>query len=258
MISDPTQRFSDRVDDYRRFRPGYPAAMMDWLRSEHGVAPGWLAADIGAGTGISSELLLGAGLRVIAVEPNQPMRDAADAWLGANPDYRSIAATAEATALPDHSLDLITSAQAFHWFDPERTRREWQRVLKPGGLVAQYANCRRLAGTPFLEGYERLLLDHGIDYVSVSERYPDDRRMRDWFGEGWRACAVFPNPQRIDFETLRGRLLSSSYVPRPGHPGHDPMMAALRALFEATAVDGRVGFDYDTIVHVGTLTGQGG
>lgn len=252
--TDPTRRFSDRVDDYRRFRPGYPAALIEWLRTEHGVQPGWLAADIGAGTGISTRLLLDAGLRVIAVEPNAPMREAADAWLGNAPGYRSVDATAEATNLPDHSLDLVTSAQAFHWFDPAATRREWSRILKPGGLVAQYANCRRLTGTPFLEGYEQLLLDHGIDYISVSERYPDDQRMRDWFGDGWRGSARFANPERIDFDTLKGRVLSSSYVARPGHPAYEPMIAALRELFDATAVDGKIGFDYDTVIHVGTLS----
>ncbi len=226
---------------------------MEWLHNEHGLASGWLVADIGAGTGISSKLFLNAGLRVIAVEPNEAMRAAADAWLGANPDFRSVDGTAEATTLSDRSVDVVACAQAFHWFDHAAIHREWSRVLRPGGLVVEFANCRRLTGSPFLEGYERLLREYGTDYVSVAERYPDDDYLRRWFGAGWLGSIHLPNPQRIDFTTLRGRLLSSSYAPRPGQPGHDAMFHALHDLFQTTAIDGHVGFDYDTIAHIGTL-----
>lgn len=249
-----TRRFSDRADDYRRYRPGYPAGLIDWLRVEHGLKPGWLTADIGAGTGISSKLLLDAGLQVMAVEPNLAMRAAADDWLGDHPDFRSVDGTAEATTLPDRSVEMVTCAQAFHWFDHVAIRREWSRILRPGGLVVEFANCRRLTGSAFLEGYERLLREFGTDYVSVAERYPDDDYLRNWFGAGWRGSIRLPNPQQIDFNSLRGRLLSSSYAPRPEHPDHEAMMQALHELFRTTSSNGLVGFDYDTIAHVGTLT----
>ena len=248
-----TERFSDRVADYVRYRPDYPAAMLDWLQREQGVTPAWKVADVGAGTGISSKLFLDAGHAVTAVEPNAAMRAAAMAWLGDRPGFQAIDGAANATTLPDASVDLVTVAQAFHWFEPASTRREFARILRPGGLAAIFWNSRRLTGTPFLEGYEALLQRHGTDYSSVAERYADDDSMRAWFGAGWRGTARFEHKQRLDFEALRGRLMSSSYAPKEGHPQHAPMIAALRELFDRCQQDGHISFDYDTRVIVGTL-----
>lgn len=248
-----TERFSDRVADYVRYRPDYPAAMLDWLHREQGVTSAWKVADVGAGTGISCKLFLDAGHAVTAVEPNAAMREAAVAWLGDNPRFRAIAGTADATTLRDASVDLVTVAQAFHWFDPASTRREFARILRPGGLAAIFWNSRRLNGTPFLEGYEALLRRYGSDYTSVAERYADDDSMHAWFGTGWRGTARFEHKQLLDFDALRGRLMSSSYAPKSGHPQHAPMIAALRELFERCQHDGRISFDYDTRIIVGTL-----
>jgi SAM-dependent methyltransferase len=248
-----TERFSDRVADYVRFRPTYPTALVDWLRKAHGVTPDWRVADIGAGTGISSKMFLDAGHKVIAVEPNAAMRMAAVEWLGNNSNFRAVNGTADATTLDDGSVDLISVAQAFHWFDPEKTRHEFHRILRPGGLAAIYWNSRRLNGTPFLERYETLLQVYGTDYTSVAERYADEPRMHEWFGKGWRGAASFDHRQLLDFDALRGRLMSSSYAPQAGHPKHEPMIVALRELFDACAVEGRVSFDYDTRVYVGEV-----
>ena len=248
-----TERFSDRVDDYVRYRPDYPAALVDWLRREHGVDASWDVADVGAGTGISAKLLLDAGHRVTAVEPNAAMRAAAERWLGADPRFRAVDGRADATGLPDASVTLIVVAQAFHWFDEAATRREFARILRPGGLAAIVWNTRHLGGTPFLEGYEALLQRYGTDYTSVAERYADDDRMRAWFGAGWRGTARFEHRQSLDFDALRGRLMSSSYAPKEGHPQHEPMIAALRGLFERCQQDGHISFDYDTRIIVGTL-----
>ena len=248
-----TERFSDRVADYVRYRPTYPAVMLDWLRKAHGVTSDWRVADIGAGTGISSKMFLDAGHSVIAVEPNAAMRGAAIEWLGSAPKFRAVDGQADATTLADDSIDLVSVAQAFHWFDPEKARREFHRILRSGGLAAIYWNSRRLVGTPFLEGYEALLQTYGTDYTSVAERYADEPRMREWFGEGWRGTASFDHRQLLDFDALRGRLMSSSYAPRAGDPRHAPMIEALRKLFDACAVEGRVSFDYDTRVFVGEV-----
>lgn len=248
---DATGRFSNRVADYIRYRPDYPPALLGWLQQAQGLAAGAVVADIGAGTGISSRMFLDAGHEVIAVEPNAPMRDAAIAALGANPRFRAVDGNAEHTMLADASVDLISAAQAFHWFDQDAIKPEWRRILRPGGWVAVYWNSRRLHGTPFLEGYEQLLNDYGTDYSSVSERYEDDAHMQRWFGDGLRGMARFAHGQRLDFASLRGRLLSSSYAPAAGHPRHQPMLDALRLLFDRTAVDGHVGFDYDTRAFVG-------
>lgn len=249
-----TERFSDRVAEYVRYRPDYPVALLQWLQDTYGVTPAWLVADIGAGTGISSKLFLDGGYRVIAVEPNAPMREAAESWLGDDPRFSTVDGRATATGLADASIDLVTVAQAFHWFDQDGARHEFRRILRPQGLVAIIWNSRRLVGTPFLEGYEALLRTYGTDYTSVAERYGDELSMRAWFGDGYRGMGRFDHGQLLDYDGLSGRLLSSSYAPREGHPQHEPMMRALRELFDRCAVNGRISFDYDTVIFVGTLT----
>lgn len=251
---DPTQRFSDRVQNYVRYRPNYPAALIPWLQENTGLAPTWEIADIGAGTGISSKLFLDAGNTVTAVEPNAPMRAAAETWLARYPRFRAVAGRAEATMLPTANMDLVTAAQAFHWFDAEGVRAEWRRILRPGGWVAVFWNTRRTAGTAFLDGYEALLHTHGIDYAAIVERHADAAEMRQWFGAGFVAEGRFDHAQQLDFEGLQGRLLSSSYAPVAGHPRHGPMQQALRQLFGATARDGRVTLEYDTQIFLGRLT----
>ncbi len=250
---DSTARFSDRVADYVRYRPDYPLALLDWLQHEHGVDNRWRVADIGAGTGISSKMFLDADYRVTAVEPNGPMRAAAAQWLRGYGKFDAIDGNARATGLPDASVKLVTVAQAFHWFDEESTRREFARILQRGGLVAIWWNSRRLTGSPFLEGYEALLREYGTDYGSVAERYADDARMRAWFGASFRGSAYFDHTQSLDYSALRGRLMSSSYAPQAGHLQHDPMLRALRELFDRCAGQGTVGFDYDTRIFVGGL-----
>ncbi len=251
--SAPTERFSNRVGDYVRHRPGYPEALVAWLRQSQGVDAGWRVADVGAGTGISTRMWRDAGHPVVAVEPNDAMREAGSAAMVGAPGVRWVAGTAEATTLDDASVDLVSAAQAFHWFDPAPTHAEWARILRPGGLAVVFWNSRDPARSPLMAGYEALLHEYGSDYGRVAERRQDDAAMQRWFGGGLRGMARFEHRQRFDFEGLRGRLLSSSSAPRAGEPGHEAMVEALRALFLRHAVDGRVDFDYDTRVFAGTL-----
>lgn len=253
-IGDSVERFSDRVADYVRFRPGYPDALLQWLHRTQGVRAGASVADIGAGTGISTRLWLRHGHPVLAVEPNAAMRAALAESLAGEPGLRVLDGSAEATGLPDQTVDLVASAQAFHWFDPPATRLEWARILRPGGLACVFWNSRDPAGSPFLQGYEALLHRHGIGYAQVAERHPDDASMEAWFGDGFQAMACFPHAQQLDFEALYGRLRSSSSSPPPDHPQHAPMLAALRRLFDDNERQGTIRFDYLTRVFVGTLT----
>jgi len=248
---DPTQRFDDRVEDYVRHRPDYPPALVAHLRAHGWLAPHAVVADIGAGTGISSAMFLDAGCEVHAVEPNAPMRAAAQAQLGARAAFHAVDGRAEATTLADASVDLVAAAQAFHWFDMAAVRGEWRRILRADGVAAVFWNSRRVDGNAFLEGYERLQREFGTDYAQVAERHQDDATMRAWFGSGLRDVTEFPHAQSLDFDALRGRLLSSSHAPRPGHPRHDAMIARLRELFDATARDGRVDLVYRTRLFVG-------
>jgi len=246
----PESRFSDRVENYIRWRPGYPEEVVALLRDEAGLTPQSVVADIGSGTGISTELLLKAGCTVFAVEPNRDMREAAERLLAKYAGFRSVDGRAQATTLADGSVDLILAAQAFHWFDTPETRAEFRRILRPGSLVVLMWNVRLTDTTPFLRGYEELLRRHGTDYAAVRHENIDAAALARFFG-GSFATHEFPNFQEFDFSGLAGRLLSSSYAPAPGHPRHEPMMEELRALFEACAENGRVRFSYRTSVHRG-------
>lgn len=251
--ADPTQRFSDRVVAYVQARPSYPEELLTSLTEFAGLRAEAVVADIGSGTGIFTELLLPRCDRVYAVEPNAPMRAAAEERLASHPRFTSVSGTAEATGLPDGAVDLITVAQAFHWFDVPATRQEFRRILRPGGQVALIWNDRQIDTTPFLAGYETLLRTHGTDYTAVSHAHVDHARLSAFFGDGGYVTQTFPHAHSVTYEGLEARLLSSSYAPNAGHPGHAPMLQALRELFDRHQVDGRVTFLYDTRVHFARL-----
>ena len=245
---DAKSRFSSRVDAYVKYRPGYPAAVLDLLRREVGLGPGTVVADIGSGTGISAEPFLRAGCTVFCVEPNAEMRAAAERLLAGQGGFRSVNGSAEATTLSDRSVDLVLCAQAFHWFDRDRARAEFVRILRPGGSVALVWNARKKTGSVFLEGYEALLHRYGTDYARVDHEAITEPDIRAFLGSAMRRES-FPNEQRFDLDGLRGRVASSSYTPAAGQPGHAELMAGLDALFAQTATDGRVAFEYATEVY---------
>lgn len=251
---DAKQRFSNRVEHYIKYRPSYPQAMFDCLDAEIALHPSWTIADIGAGTGILTELFLGRGNVVFAVEPNPEMRHAAERLLARYPNFHSVNATAENTSLQPASVDLVTAGQAFHWFDPDPARAEFQRILKPGGVVALVWNDRKTDSSPFLIAYDELLRKDALDYEQVNHRNVDDALLRRFFGPGGYRQAVFPNAQHFNWEGLRGRALSASYVPPEGHPRHQPFMDRLANLFQSHQHDGRVTIDYDTRLFYASLT----
>jgi SAM-dependent methyltransferase len=250
----PLGRFSDRVADYVRYRPTYPAALRETLRDRAGLGPASAVADVGSGTGIFTRLLLGVAGRVFAVEPNAAMRAAAEAELGVLPGFTSIAGSAEATGLPDQSVGLVTCAQAFHWFDPIATRREFQRILAPAGGCALIWNTAVRTGA-FAQGYEEIKERFGTDFGAVRhEHLTSEERFGPFFGPaGWERLA-FANAQVLDWPGLRGRLLSSSYAPAAGQPGHGPMLAALRELFDRCQEDGAIRMEYTTELFFGRFS----
>ena len=239
--------------NYIRYRPDYPPALYEFLRDSIGMSKGAVVADVGCGTGIFVRPLLDEGLTVYGVEPNEDMRRAVEELLGGYDGFHSVAAPAEATTLAARSVDFITCAQAFHWFDRERAKAEFRRILKPRGQVVLIWNERKTDATPFLRDYERLLRDCSPDYANVRHENVTAEVLRDFYGTGGFRTEVFPNYQHFDYAGLAGRLLSSSYAPMAGHPRHEEMMARLRDAFDRHQKVGRVTFEYDTRLHVGRL-----
>lgn len=250
---DPTRRFSGRVADYVRYRPGYPEGVVEILEREAGLTPASVVADLGSGTGISARLFLARGCRVYGVEPNREMRRAAEELLAGEPGFVSVAGSAEATTLPDTAVDFAVAAQAFHWFDRPRTRREVERILRPGGRAVVLWNRRLTGTTPFAAAYEALLLRFGTDYRQVDHRNVGPEQLAELFAGGGYQARTLPNHQSFDLPGLRGRLLSSSYAPAPGHSDHEPMLAELARLFADHQDEGRVRFDYATELYFGVI-----
>ena len=257
MNADPLNRFSNRVADYIRYRPTYPPAFYDLLQRDFGVgAEGPPIADIGSGPGLSAKPLLEMGVRgVYCVEPNRAMREAAEELLGGFSAFVSVDGTAEQTTLPDGSVGLILCAQAFHWFDKQKARTEFKRILKPNDApVVVVWNERRLDATPLLREYEDLLKRFGTDYQKIRHENVDAAALSEFFGPGGYAKFEFENVQEFDYEGLEGRLRSSSYTPPAGDPRFGPMARELREIFDRHNIGGRVRFEYDTRAYVGPVS----
>lgn len=248
--SNPTERFSSRVDNYLRYRPGYPTEVIDLLHNECGLTGDSRVADIAYGTGIFTRLLLESGSRVFGVEPNAEMRRAGEEFLADYPRFTSIAGSAEATTLPEQSVDIVTAAQAAHWFDRGKARREFQRILEPGGWTVLLWNERRNGSTPFLEAYEQLLQTFGTDYGAVRHEHTTVA-IDAFFSPLPFGTRSFAMRQEVDYPALEGRLLSSSYTPQPGHARYQAMLTELRRIFDAWQSHGRVALEYDTRVFYG-------
>jgi SAM-dependent methyltransferase len=247
-----TERFSDRVADYVRYRPGYPEELLECLRRRCGLRPQWVVADLGSGTGLLARLFLENGNRVFGIEPNAAMRAAGEEFLRPYAQFVSRAGRAEATGLPPRSVDLVTAGQAFHWFDRTLARREFARILQSGGWVALVWN-ERLTATPFLAEYEQLLHRYSPDYAQVDHRNVDEAVLGHFFHPGHFRQEVFFMRQQFDWQGVQGRWLSSSYVPAPGQPGHEEMRRELEAIFRRYQQDGQVDWEYKTRLYYGKL-----
>ena len=251
-MSDTVERFSNRVENYVKYRPTYPPEVLQLFRGEMGLRPDSLIADVGSGTGISAKLFLENGNEVFGVEPNDAMRAAAEEFLTNFPNFHSRNGTAENTGLPEDSVDFVIAAQAFHWFDPEKTRAEFKRILKNNGFAALLWNERQLDTTPFLREYEQFLLKFANDYTKVRHENIDEEKLFDFFGIDFRR-ATFENRQIFDFDGLKGRVLSSSYMPAEGDRSYQPMITELQALFAKHAESGKIELSYDTNVFYAQL-----
>ena len=249
---DPTQRFSSRVADYVSYRPGYPGEILSLLRSECGLTPHSMMADVASGTGLLTRLFLENGNRVFGIEPNPEMRQAGERLLADYAKFVSVAGTAENTSLPDHSADFVTAAQAAHWFDLKKARQEFVRILKPGGWCVLVWNLRRTDSTAFLRDYEQLLLTYGTDYKEVRHERTT-AELDSFFAPSSFQARVFEMRQEFDHQEVKGRLLSSSYTPQEGNPKYRPMLEQLHRIFDKHQKHDRVTLEYDTQVFYGKL-----
>jgi SAM-dependent methyltransferase len=252
FMTDPTRRFSSRVDNYSKYRPHYPPEVVATLRDECGLASSSVIADIGSGTGFLSELFLKNGNPVFAVEPNCDMRAAAGELLK-YPGFHNVSGRAEDTTLEDHSVDFVVSGQAFHWFDLHPTRNEFMRILKTSGCVMIVWNERELETAPFLIAYENILKEYAPECMQMDHKKAYRTALTDFYGASGFETRVFHYQQLLDYAGVKGRLLSSSYTPESGHPNHEPMLAALLKVFHAHEVNGRVAFEYTTRMYFGRL-----
>jgi SAM-dependent methyltransferase len=252
MSNDSTTRFGNRVEDYVKYRPDYPVAIVKFLEERYSLVKGSLIADIGAGTGISTELFLKEEYRVIAVEPNKEMREKSKELLGWYPAFGAQEGSAENTGLAADTVDAIIAGQAYHWFDVPKAKEEFLRILKPDGLVVLMWNERRVSSL-FEKEYEELILKHAMDYVKIDHRNISAEDVAKFYSPQPMHLEVFDNKQVFDFMGAEGRLLSSSYMPAREDAGFDAMISDLRILFDKHQVDGKVTVGYDTKVYVGRL-----
>jgi SAM-dependent methyltransferase len=248
-----TTRFSNRVDDYVKYRPGYPSAMLDFFQRNYELDSTKIIADIGSGTGISSVYFLEAGYQVIGVEPNVEMRKKSVELLQHFPLFKAVDGTAEATTLNSNSVDAIISGQAFHWFDVIKAKEEFKRILKPDSLLILFWN-ERLLSSDFEKEYDALIVKHAIDYVKVDHRRIDWDSIEAFYAPHSFELKEFPNYQVFDFEGLKGRLLSSSYMPQKGDEGYDAMVADLEKLYRKYQQQDSIKINYTTKVYIGKLT----
>ena len=239
----PTTRFSNRVENYVKYRPSYPNAIIPFLEKTIGLSNGFRIVDVGSGTGLFSELFLKCNYPVIGVEPNNEMRKAAEKKLAAYTDFLSINARAEETGLKTHSADLITVAQAFHWMEPIATKKEFLRILKPDGHILLAWNLR-LKHTPFLQAYDNLKLKYADDYQATQT--VDEEAIRTFLFPLECKVELFENMQLLDFDALKGQLLSASYIPLPGHVTYNDMITELAQLFVHYNHKGFIKMEYET------------
>lgn len=251
-MEDSTKRFSDRVENYVKYRPHYPKEIITFLTENTGLTPERIIADIGSGTGISTELFLENGNKVYGIEPNKEMREAAEKHLDKYKYFISVAGTAEETLLENDSMDLIVCGQAFHWFDLEKAKTEFKRILKESGCAILIWNSRKIDTSDFLIAYEKLLLKFGTDYEKVVHKTLEsgDEKAITWFFAPEKFHIVsFDNHQNFDFQGVKGRLLSSSYVPTD----NNEMIEELKNVFDKYNNNGIVNFEYETKLYWGKL-----
>ena len=248
---DNTSLFSGRVQNYIKYRPTYPPALIEILKARCDLTPDKVIADVGSGTGILSELFLINGNKVYGVEPNAEMRDAAEKILGPYPNFTSVGASAEATTIRSHSVDIITAGQAFHWFNPPAAHAEFIRILKPRGWVTLIWN-RAHTNTPFEKEYDEFWRVELRGAHEARDGY--EALIQPFFGDvRYERVMLEGVAQVMNQQEFIGRILSISAAVQPNEPGYDVFLQKIQDMFERYQQDNRVRLSYDTEIYFGRL-----
>ncbi len=253
MVSNNINRFTETVENYVKYRPSYPAEIYPFLVQHCGLTQEKMIADIGSGTGFLSKLFLDHGHIVYGVEPNRAMRTAGEQYLSQYPKFHSIDGQAEATTLDNQSVDWVTAGTAFHWFDPEKSKIEFKRILKSPGFVLLIWNIRNKQQSPLLQDYESLLLTFCKEYQNSPAQKFNQTVAEDFFKPYSMKMASFPNKQQFDWEGFKGRLLSTSYSLREPDPQYEKMIQGLHKIFERHQQQGMVELLYETKLYYGQM-----
>ncbi len=251
-MSENADKFTGRSEDYVKYRPSYPDALLEAISDRCPLRAGTMVADVGAGTGIFSEALLERGCTVLSVEPNADMRNAASDYLRKFGNALVLPGTGEATGLVPQSVDLVTVAQAFHWMSPSDTRTEFSRILKPGGWVALLWNERDVT-TPFGAAYEKALTVCPTHSTHSHSTIVGAGQLEAFFEPSGCELLTFKNPQQLSLQELLGRLRSTSYAPAPDDPLYEPLIENVTDIFNDHADGGEITFAYDTRLYIGQL-----
>jgi ubiquinone/menaquinone biosynthesis C-methylase UbiE len=252
-MENSVQRFTKTVENYQKYRPHYPRAVLNLLVDKCDLQTSSIIADVGAGTGFLSELFVGNGNQVYGVEPNEMMRHKAEENFQGKKNFVSVAGTAEKTTLFESSVDIITVGTAFHWFEPVATKKEFQRILKRGGWVLLVWNVRKMSA-PMIKDYEELILHYCPTYRHSKAEEMENSIMSSFFSPFAMETATFFNAQRLDLEGFRGRLVSASYSLQPTDAKYSAMISALDSIFKKYEKNGSVIFEYDTKLYYGHLS----
>ena len=252
-MSNSTKRFSERVENYLKYRPDYPSFLIKVLENELNFKKDFILADIGSGTGILSKLFLDYGNQVFCVEPNNEMRSAADNILSEYANYQSINGTAEETTLETDSIDLIVAGQSYHWFNNSKAKKEFKRILKPNLSTVLIWNSRKKDNNEFSSEYESLINNFSIDYKQVGHYNINDHDLNSFFNKEGYKKVVLENHQILDYDGLKGRLFSSSYMPNQNEKIAKTIMVKLKEIYNHHQKDGTISIDYNTEIFIGKI-----
>lgn len=245
------ENFTGKADLYSMFRPSYPNEYINYLHSENYLSEGSVIADIGSGTGILTKLLLEKKLNVLAIEPNNDMRGIAEKNLWVYDQYKSINATAENTSLKNNSVDLITVAQAFHWFDKEKFRLECKRILKENSKVSLVWNSKDVL-SPLMIELQEICKETCPKFKGFSGGIEDTPDVYNQFlKNGIYEMMVYRNDLEMDLEGFLGRNLSSSFSPLREEKEFEPYRTALTNLFYKNGLNGKIIYPYITKSYLG-------